>query len=318
MEIEPIVISPSELDVMRQCPLRHSLLYGERWTKSIDDESHPLAFGTLWHSVLEAHYRAVQQRQKGAHLEHGDWRKFDQDAALQAACGQALGVLDGVKDPEVRRLLAWMYEGHLDMWGVDPQWQIVAIEHGGEVELPGPAGFASPISFRLKFKMDLVIKEEGRFWVVDNKSCKDLPNRLNLDLDDQFGLYHWAGNQMGLKIFGTLHNAARKLQLKGDKDGTSPADLANRFRRTPLTRGKKELDTIAFEAWQVAHERYTGLQQVRDMKQLGLDVEAPRHPSPMTCSWKCDWTEACIAGRKGIDIRDYIHRKGYRKDRSRH
>lgn len=318
METEPIVISPSELDVMRQCPLRHSLLYGERWTKQIDDESHPLAFGTLWHSVLEAHYRAIQRQQKAAHLQHGDWRKFDHDAAEGFACAEALKVLDTVKDPEVKALLAWMYNGHLDMWGIDPQWQIVAVEHGGEVALPGPAGFATPLTFRLKFKLDLVVKEEGRFWIVDNKSCKDLPNRLNLDLDDQFGLYHWSGNRMGLKIFGTMHSAARKLQLKGDKDGSSPADLANRFRRTPLTRGKEELDTIALEAWQVANERYTGLQQVIEMKRLGLNIEAPRHPSPMQCGWKCDFTEACIAGRKGIDMRDYIHRKGYRKDRSRH
>ena len=41
------VVSPSELDVMRQCPLRHQLLYGERWTKPILDEGHPLTFGPV-------------------------------------------------------------------------------------------------------------------------------------------------------------------------------------------------------------------------------------------------------------------------------
>lgn len=312
------IISPSELGVMRQCPLRHQLLYGERWTKQIDDEGHPLAFGTLWHSILEAHYRAIQLHQRAAHVEHGNWRKFDVGAAEQHACADALAVLAGVEDPDVKAKLAWMYDGHLEYWGVDPQWQIMAIEHGGEVELPGPPGWPTPFTFKLKFKLDLVVKEDGRVWIVDNKSCRNLPNRLELDLDDQFGLYHWAGNQLDLNIFGTIHNAARKHQLKGDLDGTDPSPLENRFRRTPLTRGTRELDRIALEAWQEANERYEGLARVVEMKRKGIDVEAPRHPSPRECGWACDFTEACIAGRKGVAIRDYIKRKGYRVDRSRH
>jgi hypothetical protein len=174
------------------------------------------------------------------------------------------------------------------------------------------------MTFRLKFKIDLIAKEDGRLWVIDNKSCKDLPNRLNLDLDDQFGLYNWAVIQMGIKVLGTMHNAARKKMLKGDMDGTNPTALDGRYRRTPLTRGNAELDRIAMEAWQDAYTAYRGLQDVKDMKRLGINVEAQRHPSPMQCGWKCDWTEACIAGRKGIDMRDYIARKGFKQDRSRH
>jgi hypothetical protein len=313
------IISPSELEVMRQCPLRHSLLYGERWTKKVTDESHPLAFGTLWHLVLEEHYLAIQKEQQQAHRELGDWRRFDHARAEDLAATAALSVMHGVTDESVASLLAWMYDGHVELFGVDPEWQIMAVEHMGEVALPGPPGVdTGGLTFRLKFKMDLIVKWLGRRWIVDNKSCKNLPNGLELDLDDQFGLYNWAGNQMDLNVFGTMHNAARKLQLKGDVTGENPSALENRFRRTPLTRGKDELDRIALEAWQDAVIRYRGLEEVNKLKAAGLDIEAPRHPSPMTCGWKCDFTEACIAGRKGVSIRDYIARKGYKQDFTRH
>jgi hypothetical protein len=191
----------------------------------------------------------------------------------------------------------------------------VAVEYMGVVDLPG---LTDDRTFKLKFKMDLIVKESGRFWIVDNKSCKNLPNRLELDLDDQFGLYHWAGLQMGHKIFGTMHNAARKLQLKGDLDGSNPSALDNRYRRTPLTRGKAELDRIALEAWQDGYERYQALENIEAWKAKGVDLEAQRHPSPMQCGWKCDFTEACIAGRKGVNLRSYIQGKGYRQDFTRH
>lgn len=311
-------VSPSELDVMRQCPLRHQLLYGERWTKSIDDELHPLPFGTLWHSVLEAHYRAIQQHQKAAHVSRGDWRRFDHAAAEQHACERVIEVLDRVQNEKARETLTWMYDGHLNKWGVDPEWQIMAIEHAAEVELPGPPGLKVDMTFRMKMKMDLIVKQRGRIVIVDNKSCKNLPSNLELDLDDQFGLYIWGGRQMGLKVFGAIHNAARKVRLKDDESGKKTTPLDERFLRTPLARGDKELTRIATEAWQISYERYRGLQEIVEMKRLGIDVEAPRHPSPMSCSWKCDFVEACIAGRKGVKIRDYISNKGYDQDRSRH
>ena len=206
-----------------------------------------------------------------------------------------------------------MYDGHVEQYGADPEWQIMAIEHAAEVSLPAPAGFKSPFEFRIKMRMDTIVKWKGRLWVIDRKSCKNLPSNLELDLDDQFGLYIWGLRQMGRNVFGAIHDAARKTRLK-----TKEAPLDERFKRSPMHRGDKELDRIALEAWQDAHERYQALGNVVEMRRNGIDVEAQRHPSPMTCRWKCDFTEACIAGRKGIDLRSYIKGKGYVKDRSRH
>lgn len=305
-----IIISPSELDVMRQCPLRHQLLYGERWTKPIRDESHPLAFGTLWHTIMDGHYRAIQYAQASAHREFRRWQAFDRVSALLVARTYVNGVLAEIADPEVAELLAWMYQGHLDRYELDEQWQIMAVEFNAQTALPGPID--SPIQFRIKMKIDLLVKEQGRIWIIDHKSCKNLPKKIEMDLDDQFGLYHWGMSQLGYSVFGMYHSAARKERLKREMT------LDERFLRSPMTRGRTELDRIAMEAWQTAHERYRGIQEVTDMKRKGIDIESPRHPQPIQCGWKCDFTEACIAGRKGTDLRDYVSRKGYRQDRSRH
>lgn len=307
-----ITVSPSELDTMRQCPLRHQLLYHERWTKSAT-ESHPLGFGTIWHRVLEQHYRVIKMAQDEAQRTEGtSWWEFDHGEIKQLAREEVNDVLVGVADDEVRERIDWMYRGHVEMYDIDPDWQLMAVEFPCEVALPGPPGFDTPFEFRLKMKIDLVVKEAGRIWIVDHKSCKNLPKNVELDLDDQFGLYQWGMRQLGYNVFGLVHDAARKEQLKREMT------LDERFRRTPLSRGEVELNRIALEAWQTAHERYRGLYENVELRRKGIDIEPQRHPQPSQCGWKCDFTEACIAGRKGIDMRDYVYRKGYRQDRSRH
>lgn len=306
---ETIIISPSELDMMRQCALRHQIHYGERWTKDITDELHPLAFGTLWHHVMEAHYGAIREIQRAAHVTHGNWRQFDQHGALAVAIQNVNRVLDSTcSNEEARDKLVWMYEGYIEQWGVDSDWQIVAIEHKFEVDLPGPKALDDgTFKFRLKGKIDLIVKENGRLQIIDHKSCKNLPTKLELDLDDQFSLYHWAMREQGYDVFCTMHGAARKEQLKREMT------LEERFSRTPLTRGAKELNMVAQEAWMEAFQRYSFL---RVAQSVGLDAQ--RSPAPGMCKWKCGIVEPCIASRKGIDLRDYLRRTGFRIDKTRH
>ena len=294
-DLPTIMISPSEIATMRQCPLKHQLAYDERWTKERSDLSHPLAFGTLWHLVIQTHREVIRS---------GD--------TLYQAKIEVGNILLGIDDPEVVDLLSWMYMGYVEKWGADLDWEILAIEFAAEVELPPPPGVFPQFLFRLKLKLDLLVRWQGRIWVVDEKSCKTLPKRFELDLDDQFGLYYWAVNQLGYDVFGAIYSASRKERLK------RPMTLDERFDRILLSRGRKELDTIALEAWQTAHSTYSNLTQVKELRRTGLRIDAPRHPDPRQCGWKCDWTEACIAGRKGVDLRDYLHRKHFFQDFSRH
>jgi RecB family exonuclease len=51
-------ISWSEIDSWRQCPFKWRLEYAERWVPA--ETSPALSKGTLWHTVLEKHYRILQ------------------------------------------------------------------------------------------------------------------------------------------------------------------------------------------------------------------------------------------------------------------
>lgn len=291
-----IVVSPSEISTARQCPLKHQLTYAERWTKA-QTESSNLGLGTLWHSVIEAHRRAL----------------FAGKDLLQAI-DAAFDVMDTIQLDEVRELISWMYTGYTQFYGDDSDMEVIDIEMAGEVDLPRPKGWPSvEVEFRLKFRLDLFYRYKRRVWVLDEKSCKDLPKKLDLDLDDQFGLYYWAATQLGYPVFGAMYSASRKVRLK-----TKEAPLHERFSRTPIVKNQAELTKVAEEAWMTMYDTYSRLWRIREARQSGSRMDAPRHPDPRQCSWKCDWTEECIVSRKGADIRGLLRARGFQVDHSRH
>lgn len=311
-----ITVSFSELDCFKQCPHKHRLAYKDRWVS--DQKAPALARGTLWHLVLEHHYRTIQAAQRaGCGVPTVD--------ELATKVLPLLYLPDGSQDEE-QTLIEWMYLGYLEQYGLDPYWDVVAVEHAPEVYLPTERGGRS--RFKLKLKIDLIVRAEGRVWVVDHKSCKDLPRQKELDLDDQFGLYTWAMRQLGKKVFGSIHNAARTHRNKDpesdprarnaeglflNKDGSVSKvqpqlqPLDERFARARLYRTDEELQSLAVDAYRTAKMAYS----------LALDSE-PRHTDPDRCGWRCNFTEPCLAGRKGIDEVEVLLGSGFRIDRTRH
>jgi hypothetical protein len=274
------VVSYSEISTARQCPHKHLLAYRERWVGEI--RSPALRRGTAWHKALEIWYRSLM-------LEPGAGRPVD-----------VVDFLMDVDDTEERELLLWMWAGHLERYATDNQWQILAVEHAVEVALPTPKGNTSNI--RLKAKIDLIVREHAtqRIYVVDHKSARNMPGPLEFAIDDQFGLYVYAMRQTGVDVFGAQHSVART-----QRNVTKPQSLEDRFARTRTYRTADELHTIAVEAYKTAAAVWYG----------GADY---RSPNTDTCRWRCDYTEACLAGRKGLDERQMLEALGYRQDWTRH
>lgn len=262
---KPVIVSYSELDAYRQCPHKHDLAYKQRWTPQ---ETGPaLARGTRWHKVLELHY---------GHLMSGASDK----ARLQAITDYLAEVYK--VDAEDAELLAWMYDGHVEMWGLDGQWEVLGVEQARLVQLPYPNGRRSP--YWLRMRIDLLVAERmgphTKVWVVDHKSGKDLPKTKQLDIADQFGLYTWGERALGTPVFGQLYSAARTYR---HKTGDRPVD--ERFARYRLYKTDIELQTIATEAMVTARLAYTA-------------KDAPRSPDEDRCGWRCPFTEPCMMGRK--------------------
>lgn len=312
----PIVFSHSELDSAQRCPFQHQLSYVERWSKPRSEYS-AAGQGTIWHSVMQAHYLAIKHAQDDAYVETGHWRIPEPEEVLGAALRKVELVLAEVKDPEVRDLMAWMYKGYVDHWGIDPQWEIVAVEMYGSVPLepevadqfePLIPGVANRDLFQFKYWIDLVVRDAGRVWVVDHKSVSNFPKDLDLDLDAQFDRYTWALHQNGWDVFGQQYNMARRQRLKTKEQG-----LDQRHKRHMTHRSPAELDVIANDMFVSIYNRY---RQQLELNARG--VSAPRYTSSRHCNYLCDYTDPCLAGRKGYPIQDYLGSLGFTPNTPRH
>lgn len=331
------IVSFSELGCARQCPMKHQLAYVERWSKEPPRDS-PLTKGTAWHAALEIHYNIIREfQQDGGHL-------VNPARMLEAAESRVEQFLETLDD-DLAELIWWMYQGHVELYGADEGWKILAVEHNAVCRLPLPSGRAS--QFGLKIKIDLIVaditRRKAQIWIVDHKSGKNLPGKKELDLDDQFGLYTWGLRSMGKKVFGQIHSAARTTRnlgdfpanvelwtakkAAGDKPGAKPKTqtLEERFHRTPMSRTDIELDTIAREAYRTARNRYRDQAEIERARKTAANkgkslqtIEPDRHTDPDTCRWKCDYTEQCLAGRKGLAMRPFLHDVGFRQNFERH
>lgn len=274
-----LVVSYSEIDTFRQCQLKHKLAYKERW-KSLKTGK-ALRRGSAWHHLMELWYL-----QPGK--ERYDFPIENQLKTWQMAFDSGPKEGEWIQYQEDIDLLKWMWEGYREFWALDPEWEILAVEYPIMFPLPK----VGQREIWLKGKADLVLKWKGKIWIVDHKSGARPPHDKDLDLLDQFGIYQYGLNYVGVDIHGCIHSYAKSAMLKGDefpgKKGTKTTPLGKRFMRTPLHRSDREIKAMVNEF---------AIQAAQAWSENG----APRSPNDDTCGWKCDFTEACLAGRKSSD-----------------
>jgi hypothetical protein len=300
-----IVVSYSELDTFRQCPLKHHWAYIERWRRPVDENS-ALAKGSLWHLVLETHYLELQKHDRLTPESEAEAIKAAADAVFPLLVNESTGL-----QSEVQELVAWIYDGYIRRWGAEPEFDIVGVEHAFQIPLKDDQG--QDTKFQIKGKIDLVVRDRatGQLWVVDHKSGANLPNQLDLEIDDQFGLYVWAMKESGTPVLGAVHSAARTTRNVADYPDYSgkaqPQGLDQRFSRTFLNRSEAELQSIALDAWATAANAYP-------------EIDRPLYsaPDPRQCGWKCDYKEIHLLSRKGRDPHKALADYGFEQNFTRH
>ena len=266
-------VSYSELADFRQCAHKHDLGWRQKWTPA--EVSEALNKGRLWHQVMEAHYR--------------------RDSIDCLTVADLLHPADGSEQDEVQNLVEWMYNGFCDLYGADERWEILEVEKRDEVNLPIPGGKRrSPIKLVIKIDQLRRDRETGLLWLWDFKTGSRFPSELGLDLDDQFTLYQWGYEQLGYKIEGIYYDFARTQRNKG------PMEPDTRFIRIPIFRTEEQLLNTAYDAWRTA----------RRMSHLTQGVSDRATNSEM-CVRRCSFTEACLAGRKGLDEIAFMESMGY-------
>lgn len=308
MPVEPIIVSYSELDAFRQCPLKHHLLYGQRWTKPVKPGS-ALDKGSLYHACMEVVFKLVKAYQDDPSNKH---HKNPKDGSAEhkmlmnsiwTKLRPLLSDPDSGGQTEVQGLIEWMIEGFFKYWGLMDNWQILGVEHQLLVPLRDQNGRRS--RYILKAKLDLVIRDRrtGTRWVVDHKSGQNLPTYMDLDIDDQFGLYTWGMREVNRPVQGSIHAANRTQRNKG------PMALSDRMGLTPLNRDEVELTNIALDAYFTARAAYPP-----------KSGEPARYssPDPRQCGWKCDIKEPHLLMRRGRKPAEVMREYGFTINRERH
>lgn len=292
-----IVVRHSELKDFRQCPLKHRLRWVDGWQNP--HQSDPSKLGTAWHQVMQAHYGTIMAQQK--RLGYVQWLHKVQDESLLDNVGMLTSevetagydAIDQVTDTltdEQDATLRWMYDGYLDRFVVDPDWEVLLVECDLTVPFVEPSGRKSR-RFAYQFHADLVVRDHsqgGYVLVVDHKSTGQPLGQHDVDLDDQFGLYTWALSQLGHKVLAPVCNQAKTARLKREM---TPDE---RFVRINSFRTAVEQANIAADALRTAKAAY-------GHNNLAGPYSAP---NPRTCGWSCDFKEVHMMVRKssqGLD-----------------
>jgi hypothetical protein len=286
-------------------------------------EKEAFRLGHIWHEIMEVHYLTIKDFQaNGLPVDGGHplgeglgpgrsphRGSVTETSLLEVCAGQVGSVMDKV-DEDTRALMEWAYAGYVEMHGCDPDWRIIATEQRGQVAL-------EPGGREIVYVIDLVVEDldYSGVWIVDHKFPGDLASDLEIELDDQLGLYWfcWLTDPddsqftkvIRARVNGAMLNEARKKQNKGDlpgaietwervkaaggKPGVKPKaqTLEQRFRRTRTTRTREELATIAADALKVTV-----------MMDLAVQHDALySSPNPKQCQWKCDFKEVHILSR---------------------
>lgn len=293
-----ITISFSELDTFRQCGFKHELAYKQRWSRP-PNATGALARGLVWHRVLEDRYRYIQEWQRGDRSPQDvapDYLLSRAEAVLRLA--QAEGTNADTLD-----LAHWMAEGYVERYEDEPHIQkTLAVEHVALIPLRNSAG--RPTRFRVKVIIDHVKSVNGRIWVEDHKSHAYLPKDKDLDFHDQFSLYIMGLRRLGKKVFGGVYSTARTNRPK-----IKELTLDERFSRQYLSRTEPEMLAVERDTLNTARLMYSKLNP------------AVRSPNADTCNWRCDFTEACLLGRKTNDDNrtlDMLQRTGFVQEIKRH
>lgn len=303
--IEQIVVSYSELDTFRQCPLKHFLGYKMRYKKPPNPNG-ALAKGSLYHAVMEEHFRAIKKVQddNGGKIPERMWKNtlawiYDNKVRPMLVDENSGEFLSDVHD-----LIDWMYRGYVENYGINPGWKIVAIEHNLVIPFRDEKGRPSRKYF-IKMKIDLLVmdRQTGHLWVVDHKSGANLPTQMDLEIDDQFGLYTWGMREVGKPVQGAIHLANRTQRNK------SFMPLDTRMGMTYLNRSEAELTNLALDAYRAARSAYPpkGSEQARYSS-----------PDPRNCGWKCDFKEPHLLMRAGRKMPEVMAEYEFVIDRTRH
>lgn len=303
---DAVVVTYSELDSFRQCPLKHRWSYREKYRREPKVGS-ALSRGTLWHQVMECHYLLLRDLADRQPADRGTGKPTAPgvtDQLMQFALQQFLVDQSGAQNEDQEKV-EWIYQGYLEAYGIDEDWEPVVVEQAGEVPLDEDG------RYWLRFKVDLVVRDRrtGMLWLVDHKTASQFSKPTEIELDDQFRLYTWALRKLGVPVEGIVRSDSRTQRNKG------PMTLEQRFRRVTSYCSEVEGANVAADALRAARAAYESAPD-QDGKPL---IPIYASPAPDRCVWRCDYLQVHLDLRRGLGTEEQLLRDfGFTRSDEKH
>lgn len=267
-----------------------------------------LWFGRLIHFCLAGYYRGKK------------WEdEWDRWLVLQA---DEFGT-DHLEDERTREFLRLgrdMMERYVP-WAqqADRGWEVLEVEPEWKVKVPGRRVL-------LDAHPDLVIRWNGRLWVVDHKTKSSFSSPAELEFDDQMIAYLWATYQRyGEMPKGAIYSQLRKkspaapMLLKSGKalsrdkqidttyDLYYQAILENKFNPNDYLEILDHIRKIEFfKREPIEHARQTIENFGRQLYEEFGDMtrkDVPLYPNKThECTWRCSYHDLCKATDEGGDV----------------
>jgi hypothetical protein len=201
MTVRLPILTVSRARSFRRCA-RHHLFSYEQGYRPLE-KSGPLAFGTLWHLMLEAWWSAPGTANRL------DW-------ALMALHKIELEPFERVK---LEELIAG-YDAIWDEQDLGEQrMRTERVEAQFELELRNPQTGAASRTWRLGGKIDAIVQYKGEPWIVEHKTTSEdiSPGSAywqKLRLDDQVSTYLEGARSLGFDVRGCVYDVVAKPALR--------------------------------------------------------------------------------------------------------
>jgi hypothetical protein len=279
-------------------------------------KSIPASMGSLIHKCLEIYYREGYKHIPKAFDEFNKSlsKLFDEERALYKDLPQ-----------EVARIM----RGYHLYWQDYKNLRVVRDEQGPLVEREIVVPITQDIS--VKVVIDLMAEDPLGLWIVDHKSCKDLPQDDFRTTDVQSTLYYWVARQLGYRPNGIMWNYIRT------KAPTEPKVLKS----GGLSRAKIDTDKAtyleAIKKYGLDPADYQDILSSLSYKSFFTRIKLPK-PAPVvksvlrdlvtvgkrmmrlqgkpeayfvrslqrSCDWDCEFRPLCIADLLGHDTQFMI------------
>lgn len=320
------VIHVTERSSFKEC--RRRWKYEYLWQLKAPSVSVHLIFGTVMHHGLELLYRGEPELGKILAALPAKLKAELGDRAMTPAQNLGLETPQSVLDLAGTLLTNYVARYTEDLATTLPQ-RPAAFDHAGIVDVERTLSCRVPgRNAILQGKADLVIRRQGRLWIVDHKTVTSFVDSSTLWMDDQMTAYLWLVRRLfGEMPGGAIYNQIRKrdpavpVLLKNGAmsrsnidttwgtyqdalvaAGLDPNDYLDMkvklaatkyFDRTEITRTKAELDEF---------ERHLRA-ETADMTSK-LTVMYP-NPSWMNCRG-CEFLTLCKCESEGGDVQGLI------------